>query len=112
MRLMQPFHTLTNQIFDYVNLPHGLTHTTDLNQTDNKLDALITPSGGWGALIAVQGNMRKQQALTRAPITLLDLNQPFGTKCPSCAFPNGKKSPLIFVKMGLKQRHLKPPKKP
>ena len=46
MRLMQPFHTLTNQIFDYVNLPHGLTHTTDLNQTDNKLDALITPSGG------------------------------------------------------------------
>lgn len=102
MRLMQPFHTLTNQIFDYVNLPHGLTHTTDLNQTDNKLDALITPSGGWGALIAVQGNMRKQQALTRAPITLLDLNQPFGTKCPSCAFPNGKKKPINFCENGAK----------
>lgn len=102
MRLKPTVHRLTHQLFDYVGVPAGLTHITDSDQTDNQLDALLTPSGGWGALLALQSNVRKQHALTRAPITLLDLNQPFGTKCPSCAFPSGKKKPINFCENGAK----------
>lgn len=93
---------LAKQAYHYIDIPHGLTHTTDLDQTHNKLDAWITPSGGWGALRGMGADLREQQTIARGAITLLDLNQPFGTICPSCAFPNGKPKPMNFCENGAK----------
>ncbi|MFT4021089.1 MAG: FdhF/YdeP family oxidoreductase [Acinetobacter sp.] len=55
-----------------------------------KIEPYHQPAGGWGALLSVARNLKKQETLTRGAITLLNANQPTGFDCPGCAWPEQK----------------------
>ncbi len=46
------------------------------------------PAGGWGAAAATAKVLLEQSVVTKGSRALLDMNQPGGFKCPSCAFPD------------------------
>ncbi len=46
------------------------------------------PAGGWGALKAVAGALKEQQAEVRGAQALWRQNKPEGFDCPSCAWPD------------------------
>ncbi|MEB3766697.1 FdhF/YdeP family oxidoreductase [Acinetobacter sp. MD2] len=50
------------------------------------------PAGGWGALLSVAKNLKRQDVLKKGSITLLNVNQPTGFDCPGCAWPEKKNS--------------------
>ena len=61
------------------------------------------PAGGWGALRAVAGAVRKQMAVGREISALGRTNQPSGFDCPGCAWPDPKHtSSFEFCENGAK----------
>jgi molybdopterin-dependent oxidoreductase alpha subunit len=46
------------------------------------------PAGGWGAAAATAKVLLEQSVVTKGSRALLEMNQPGGFKCPSCAFPD------------------------
>lgn len=55
-----------------------------------KIEAYDQPAGGWGALLSVARNLKRQEVLKKGAITLLNINQPTGFDCPGCAWPEKK----------------------
>lgn len=61
------------------------------------------PAGGWGALKATAGAVRKEMDAFQAPMTLLRTNQPHGFDCPGCAWPDKEHSSTFqFCENGAK----------
>lgn len=61
------------------------------------------PAGGWGAAAATAKVLMEQSVITKGSRALLDMNQPGGFKCPSCAFPDAdERKKLEFCENGAK----------
>jgi len=61
------------------------------------------PAGGWGAAAATARVLMEQSVITKGSRALLDMNQPGGFKCPSCAFPDAdERKKLEFCENGAK----------
>ncbi len=61
------------------------------------------PAGGWGAAAATAKVLMEQSVLTKGSRALLEMNQPGGFKCPSCAFPDAdERKRLEFCENGAK----------
>lgn len=61
------------------------------------------PAGGWGAAAATAKVLMEQSVLTKGSRALLEMNQPGGFKCPSCAFPDAdERKKLEFCENGAK----------
>jgi molybdopterin-dependent oxidoreductase alpha subunit len=61
------------------------------------------PAGGWGALRAVAGAIRKEMGASTNTRALLSVNQPEGFDCPGCAWPDPKHtSSFEFCENGAK----------
>ncbi|MDR3466251.1 MAG: FdhF/YdeP family oxidoreductase [Xanthobacteraceae bacterium] len=61
------------------------------------------PAGGWGALRAVAGALRRQMDVSGDVGALLRMNQPSGFDCPGCAWPDPKHtSSFEFCENGAK----------
>ncbi|OTL42197.1 CbbBc protein, partial [Acinetobacter baumannii] len=55
-----------------------------------RIEPYTHPAGGWGALLSVARNLKRQDILGKGSITLLNINQPTGFDCPGCAWPEKK----------------------
>ncbi|NUF37781.1 FdhF/YdeP family oxidoreductase [Acinetobacter lactucae] len=55
-----------------------------------RIEPYTHPAGGWGALLSVARNLKRQDILAKGSITLLNINQPTGFDCPGCAWPEKK----------------------
>ncbi len=55
-----------------------------------RIEPYTNPAGGWGALLSVARNLKRQEVLKKGAITLLNINQPTGFDCPGCAWPEKK----------------------
>ncbi|MGU3311157.1 FdhF/YdeP family oxidoreductase [Acinetobacter sp. M5A5_2a] len=55
-----------------------------------RIEPYTHPAGGWGALLSVARNLKRQDILKKGSITLLNINQPTGFDCPGCAWPEKK----------------------
>ncbi|WP_269526034.1 FdhF/YdeP family oxidoreductase [Acinetobacter baumannii] len=55
-----------------------------------RIESYTHPAGGWGALLSVARNLKRQDILGKGSITLLNINQPTGFDCPGCAWPEKK----------------------
>ncbi|MFB5229118.1 FdhF/YdeP family oxidoreductase, partial [Acinetobacter baumannii] len=55
-----------------------------------RIEPYSHPAGGWGALLSVARNLKRQDILGKGSITLLNINQPTGFDCPGCAWPEKK----------------------
>jgi molybdopterin-dependent oxidoreductase alpha subunit len=67
------------------------------------IETYDSPAGGWGALAAVAGALRREQVALAGPLTLLKANQPEGFDCPGCAWPDPKHtSSFEFCENGAK----------
>lgn len=85
---------------------------TQANTSYARIEPYTQPAGGWGALLSVARNLKRQDILKKGSITLLNINQPTGFDCPGCAWPEKKmRMPLTFVKTVPKQLHLRQPVK-
>ena len=74
-----------------------------------RIEPYTNPAGGWGALLSVARNLKRQEVFKKGAITLLNINQPTGFDCPGCAWPEKKMHmPLTFVKTVRKPLPLKP----
>lgn len=62
------------------------------NKTFGKIEPYHHAAGGWGALLSVARNLKKQEIVKKGAITLLNANQPTGFDCPGCAWPEQKNS--------------------
>ncbi|SFS14223.1 formate dehydrogenase major subunit [Dyella sp. OK004] len=61
------------------------------------------PAGGWGAAAATAKVLLQQSVVAKGSRALLDMNQPGGFKCPSCAFPDAAcTKKLEFCENGVK----------
>ncbi|KKB10026.1 FdhF/YdeP family oxidoreductase [Devosia chinhatensis] len=61
------------------------------------------PAGGWGAAAATAKVLMEQSVITKGSRALLEMNQPGGFKCPSCAFPDAdERKKLEFCENGAK----------
>lgn len=61
------------------------------------------PAGGWGAAAATAKVLIEQSVVTKGSRALLEMNQPGGFKCPSCAFPDpAHRKKLEFCENGVK----------
>lgn len=61
------------------------------------------PAGGWDALRAVAGAVRKEMGVSFSTRALLTMNQPEGFDCPGCAWPDPKHtSSFEFCENGAK----------
>lgn len=61
------------------------------------------PAGGWGAAAATAKVLLQQSVVAKGSRALLDMNQPGGFKCPSCAFPDAEcTKKLEFCENGVK----------
>ncbi|MBF4455588.1 CbbBc protein, partial [Acinetobacter sp. SK-43] len=60
------------------------------NQGYARIEPYTQPAGGWGALLSVARNLKRQDVLKKGSITLLNINQPTGFDCPGCAWPEKK----------------------
>lgn len=61
------------------------------------------PAGGWGAAAATAKVLMEQSVITKGSRALLEMNQPGGFKCPSCAFPDAdERKRLEFCENGAK----------
>jgi formate dehydrogenase major subunit len=61
------------------------------------------PAGGWGALHAVATALREQSVILNGSRSLLAMNQPDGSDCPGCAWPDPKHtSSFEFCENGAK----------
>ncbi len=70
-------------------------HIVILTQDRKQISALLPSAqiehiGGWGALLSVARNLKRQDILGKGSITLLNINQPTGFDCPGCAWPEKK----------------------
>ena len=62
-----------------------------------------SPAGGWGALRATAQAVYDQMDTVKAPITLINTNQPTGFDCPGCAWPDKEhRSTFQFCENGAK----------
>ena len=62
-----------------------------------------SPAGGWGAAAATAKVLIEQSVVTKGSRALLEMNQPGGFKCPSCAFPDPThRKKLEFCENGVK----------
>ncbi|SDD80255.1 formate dehydrogenase major subunit [Paracoccus isoporae] len=60
-------------------------------------------AGGWGAAAATARVLIEQSVVGKGSRALLEMNQPGGFKCPSCAFPDSaRKKKLDFCENGVK----------
>lgn len=64
----------------------------DKIKTFGKIEPYHHAAGGWGALLSVARNLKKQEIVKKGAITLLNANQPTGFDCPGCAWPEQKNS--------------------
>ena len=55
-----------------------------------RIEPYTNPAGGWGALLSVARNLKRQEVFKKGAITLLNINQPTGFDCPGCAWPEKK----------------------
>jgi len=55
-----------------------------------RIEPYNNPAGGWGALLSVARNLKRQEVFKKGAITLLNINQPTGFDCPGCAWPEKK----------------------
>ncbi|MEB3754352.1 FdhF/YdeP family oxidoreductase [Acinetobacter sp. MD2(2019)] len=55
-----------------------------------RIESYTQPAGGWGALLSVAKNLKRQDIIKKGSITLLNVNQPTGFDCPGCAWPEKK----------------------
>lgn len=55
-----------------------------------RIEPYTHPAGGWGALLSVARNLKRQDVLAKGSITLMNINQPTGFDCPGCAWPEKK----------------------
>lgn len=86
------------------------TTTEDNNASYARIEPYDQPAGGWGALLSVARNLKRQETFKKGSISLLNINQPTGFDCPGCAWPEKKTPiPLISAKTAPKPLHLKPP---
>jgi hypothetical protein len=77
-----------------------------------RIEPYTHPAGGWGALLSVARNLKRQDILGKGSITLLNINQPTGFDCPGCAWPEKKDAHAFnFCENGAKQLLLKQPVK-
>lgn len=60
------------------------------NNSFARIEPYTHPAGGWGALLSVARNLKRQDILGKGSITLLNINQPTGFDCPGCAWPEKK----------------------
>lgn len=61
------------------------------------------PAGGWGAAAATAKVLLEQSVVGKGSRALLEMNQPGGFKCPSCAFPDADQThKLEFCENGAK----------
>lgn len=61
------------------------------------------PAGGWGAAAATAKVLIEQSVVSKGSRALLEMNQPGGFKCPSCAFPDpAHRKKLEFCENGVK----------
>lgn len=60
------------------------------NTSFARIEPYTQPAGGWGALLSVARNLKRQDILKKGSITLLNINQPTGFDCPGCAWPEKK----------------------
>lgn len=72
-----------------------MTDIDDKNSTENdhgyaRIEPYNQPAGGWGALLSVARNLKRQDVFKKGTITLLNANQPTGFDCPGCAWPEKK----------------------
>lgn len=75
-----------------------------------RIEPYTHPAGGWGALLSVARNLKRQEVFAKGSITLMNINQPTGFDCPGCAWPEKKiLTHLTFVKMVQKLLHSKQP---
>ncbi len=52
-----------------------------------RIEPYDQPAGGWGALLSVARNLKRQETFKKGSISLLNINQPTGFDCPGCAWP-------------------------
>ncbi|WP_151831860.1 FdhF/YdeP family oxidoreductase [Acinetobacter ursingii] len=55
-----------------------------------RIEPYDQPAGGWGALLSVARNLKRQETFKKGSISLLNINQPTGFDCPGCAWPEKK----------------------
>lgn len=55
-----------------------------------RIEPYTHPAGGWGALLSVARNLKRQEVFAKGSITLMNINQPTGFDCPGCAWPEKK----------------------
>ena len=64
------------------------------NQGYARIEPYTQPAGGWGALLSVARNLKRQDVLKKGSITLLNINQPTGFDCPR---GDGPTFPLFHI---------------
>lgn len=73
------------------------------NQSYARIEPYDQPAGGWGALLSVAQNLKRQETFKKGSISLLNINQPTGFDCPGCAWPEKKESKTLnFCENGAK----------
>ena len=77
-----------------VNMEQNKTKADDASREHvfGKIEPYQHAAGGWGALLSVARNLKKQEIVKKGAITLLNANQPTGFDCPGCAWPEQKNS--------------------
>ena len=72
-------------------------------QDDTPHKPYKSPAGGWGAAAATAKVLIEQSVVRKGSRALLEMNQPGGFKCPSCAFPDpAHRKKLEFCENGVK----------
>ncbi|AOA59967.1 FdhF/YdeP family oxidoreductase [Acinetobacter larvae] len=67
-------------------------HAIDVDNPNARIEPYTQAAGGWGALLSVARNLKRQNILKKGAISLLNVNQPTGFDCPGCAWPEKKDS--------------------